>query len=71
MMIVMDCLHFANYFVPLIYNSKLLQSAVRARQKLLIGFVKSIAAVSILQKHKRLDSLHQVRHITLSTNKMM
>lgn len=71
MMIVMGCLHFANYFVPLIYNRALLQSAVKARQKLLIGFVKSIAAVFILQKHKRLDSLHQVGHITLNTNKMM
>lgn len=29
-MIVMDCLHFANYFVLLIYNSKLLQSALKA-----------------------------------------
>lgn len=39
----MDCLHFTNYFVPLIYNSELLQSALRTRQKLLIGFVKSMA----------------------------
>lgn len=70
MMIVMDCLHFANYFVPLIYNSELLQSAVKARQKL-IAFAKSIAALFTLQRHKRLDSLHQVGHITLNTNKMM
>lgn len=33
MMIIMDCLHFANYFVPLIYNSELSQSAVRAKQQ--------------------------------------
>lgn len=37
----MDCPHFPNYFVQLIYNSKLLQSAVKARQKL-IAFAKSI-----------------------------
>lgn len=66
----MDCLHFSNYFVLLICNSKLLQSAVKARQKLLIAFAKSIVGF-ILQKHKRLDSLHQVGHITLNTNKMM
>lgn len=37
----MDCPHFPNYFVQLIYNSKLLQSAVKARHKL-IAFAKSI-----------------------------
>lgn len=38
----MDCLHFANYFVPLIYNSKLSQSALKGRRQL-IAFAKSMA----------------------------
>lgn len=42
MMIVMDCLHFANYFVPLIYNGELSQSALKGRHQL-IAFAKSMA----------------------------
>lgn len=35
MMIVMDCLPFANYFVPLIYNVELSQSALKGRRQLI------------------------------------
>lgn len=81
MMIVMDCLHFANYFVPLIYNGELSQSALKGRRRL-IAFAKSMAGVffcfvlfffpSIIPRnHKRLDSLHQLGHIPLKTNRAM
>lgn len=69
-MIVMDCPHFANCFAPSLQKSKLLQSVLKATEKALIVFAKPIVAVFIQQKHKRLDSHHQVRHITFNTNKM-
>lgn len=71
MMIVMDCLHFANYFVPLIYNSGALTISAESRAAANCISQKSIAAVLILQKHKRLDSPHQLGHIALNTNRMM
>lgn len=67
----MDCPHFANCFAPSILNRKFLQSALKATEKVLIVFAKPITAVFIQQQHKRLDSHHQVRHITFNTNKMM
>lgn len=71
MMIVMDCLHFANYFVPLIYNSGALTISAESRAAANCILQKSIAAVLILQTHKRLDSPHQLGHIALNTNRMM
>lgn len=46
-MIIMDCLHFANYFVPLIHNGELSQSALKGRRRL-IAFAKSMAGLFFL-----------------------
>lgn len=67
MIIVMGRLHFANYFVPLIYNGKLLQSALKAGQTVLIAFSKSSAAVFLFSISTK-DWIHFIKsNILLST----